>query len=58
MKTQANIKGMYWLTEAKDHSKLYSAIDNMVEKLRSEGFEDKDIKKGILYFVGEIIDEQ
>jgi hypothetical protein len=58
MRAKTNIKNMYYFTKSKDHSKLYLTIDSMIETLRSKGFEDKDIKKGLMYFVEEIIDEQ
>lgn len=60
MKTQTNpcISDIHLFTKSKDDSKLYLTIDNIVNTLREHRFKDNDIKKYLLKFVEEIIDEQ
>jgi len=49
---------MHLHTKAKDDSKLYSTIDSLVNTLRQKEYSDDNIKKYLVKWVKEIIDEQ
>ena len=52
------MKKMHLHTKAKDDSKLYSTIDSLVNTLRQKEYSDDNIKKYLVKWVKEIIDEQ
>ena len=52
------MKKMHLHTKAKDDSKLYSTIDSLVNTLRQKNYSEDNIKKYLVKWVKEIIDEQ
>ena len=52
------MKKMHLHTKATDDSKLYLTIDSLVNTLRQQNYSDDNIKKYLVKWVKEIIDEQ
>ena len=52
------MKKMHLHTKATDDSKLYLTIDSLVNTLRQKNYSDDNIKKYLVKWVKEIIDEQ
>ena len=52
------MKRMHLHTKATDDSKLYLTIDSLVNTLRQKEYSDDNIKKYLVKWVKEIIDEQ
>ena len=52
------MKRMHLHTKATDDSKLYLTIDSLVNTLRQKNYSDDNIKKYLVKWVKEIIDEQ
>ena len=52
------MKKMYLHTKATDDSKLYLTIDSLVNTLRQQNYSDDNIKKYLVKWVKEIINEQ
>ena len=52
------MKKMHLHTKAKDDSTLYLTIDSLVNTLRQKNYSDDNIKKYLVKWVKEIIDEQ
>ena len=52
------MKKMHLHTKATDDSKLYLTIDSLVNTLRQKNYSDDNIKKYLVKWVKEIINEQ
>ena len=52
------MKKIHLHTKAKDDSTLYLTIDSLVNTLRQKNYSDDNIKKYLVKWVKEIIDEQ
>ena len=52
------MKKMHLHTKATDDSKLYLTIDSLVNTLRQKNYSEDNIKKYLVKWVKEIIDEQ
>jgi len=52
------MKKMHLHTKATDDRKLYLTIDSLVDTLRQKNYSDDNIKKYLVKWVKEIIDEQ
>ena len=52
------MKKMHLHTKATDDSKLYLTIDSLVNTLRQQNYSEGNIKKYLVKWVKEIIDEQ
>ena len=52
------MKKMHLHTKGTDDSKLYLTIDSLVNTLRQKNYSDDNIKKYLVKWVKEIIDEQ
>lgn len=52
------MKKIHLHTKATDDSKLYLTIDSLVNTLRQKNYSDDNIKKYLVKWVKEIIDEQ
>ena len=52
------MKKIHLHTKATDDSKLYLTIDSLVNTLRQQNYSDEYIKKYLVKWVKEIIDEQ
>jgi len=57
-KTSPCVSDIHLYTKARQDSRLYQVIDDMVNTLRKSGFDDVDIKEFILKFTTRIIDDQ
>ena len=52
------MRKMHLYTKATDDSKLYSTIDSLVNTLRQKNYSEDNIKKYLVKWVKEIINEQ